>query len=919
MKKTTIMFFTLILILSMLLGSCSGSDEGNVSTEVTTGEPVVTPEEDPAKHEISISEVESILAENGLGTNGKSLWLDDGASYHGGQQMRVCHTERGTYAAFSKDFGGFDTTGIQKFYVTKTDNDGKSKILYYGEFTSDGNEILVNIGRDIGGDIIVAVTGFRELEIYIFDSQTDEMKKYSAVPRFSSEDDGGSVNGYAQCLFDFENRKIYGFYNGRTGVSTGDYTLDWFVFDLETREWSDTSIYKSFEGIGRHCYLYPFTDGNGGAYILSSIAEYASVREGQLLQTGDGQFVFDSLELFHIPDLNTAEGITYVTVNKSDDIGRGMEGIWPEVANNNYGDVFIDADGYMHITYRYCLFDYTGTHSDYDNDLQFRHAVYKGLECVYSGEIKLPREDSLNYRPMVRQSTDGTLHLIAVRFTDGAIELEFYRGEDELGRGWKHEKHIELDESIASHSVSLSAVRDGSVQDNVLSLFMYSYIGINRTAHTFNISLEDYSITEPINILDGFDIQIDWRYDKRIPSTDHGTQFVSTDHGIYAAFVYMFDYLERTEYYHIVKIDENKNVTVLASDSFESFQDKYISISEGLDGMIYVGLPDGRHTYIIDPETDNAELCELTPIITNNLLPRQMSVLCDSVSDKNYCVSILESGAFNVASIVINPETQKIKLKDAVRYTNDRELIGSYDGIYTLSDGKGGAYLVGRRDITQNELGGKLEYVGYTSIVSDSIVMLYIPSLAEGSEAKCIDVHLPYEEEGIDGIWSSVNIKDVYLDSKGMLNILYSDCHFDYDDSDRRENPKLIADTLKLYHAIYDGNELVSKKEICIDGFTEDTAVRIAETADGTVYLVACNLTDTPLINFGRYEAGEEAKLSVYFETENGWRLCAEKMLGDFASEGLFVGKTSESGVLDCMVYTSNNDVCHLTVEFKEK
>lgn len=648
MKKIAKVFLPCLLAAAMLLSSCSRIDNaGGDTTEpsVTDGGGI---HEDAAKHELSVSEVKGILAENGMETNINSLWLDDGASYHGGQQMRVCHTERGTYAAFAKDFGGYATSGIQKFYVAKVDNEGKSSILHYGEFTSDGNEILVNIGQDLEGNIIVTVTSMKELEAFIFDSENDQMEKIAVVPQFETEKIGGKVNGYSQSMFDFENRKIYGFYNGRTDDSFGDYVLEWFVFDMDTKTWSENGTLKIFEGMERHCYLYPFPDGNGGTYVTAMIAEYAKVREGQLLQAYDRQFVFDRIDLFHIPDLTTPDNITYVTVHDIGNTDRGMEGIWPSVNNNLNGDVFVDSNGYMHITYQYYLHDYAGSNTEYDDQLQYRHAVYDGMDCLYNEEIKLPRDDYYNYRPMVRQSTDGTLHMIVIKFSEGAIEFEFYRAEDDLGKSWKHEKHTQLDESITTHSPSVSAVRDGSVQDNTLSCFFYGYRNLNRTAYTFNISLEDYSITEPIDILEDFDIQVDWRYDKRLPATDEQTQVINTENGTYVTFVYNFKYLEGTEYFHIVKIGKDNKVTVLASDSFKSMQDKYLTMTEGIDGKIYVCLPSGRHTYVIDTVTDEVTYTEMTPFLTEDLFTRQVDIVTDPAAGNEYYISILDSDGFKV-------------------------------------------------------------------------------------------------------------------------------------------------------------------------------------------------------------------------------------------------------------------------------
>lgn len=515
--------------------------------------------------------------------------------------------------------------------------------------------------------------------------------------------------------------------------------------------------------------------------------------------------------------------------------------------------------------------------------------------------------------------TDGTLHMIVIKFSEGAIELEFYRAEDDLGKSWKHEKHTQLDESITTHSPSVSAVRDGSVQDNTLSCFFYGYRNLDRTAYTFNISLEDYSITEPIDILEDFDIQVDWRYDKRLPATDEQTQVINTENGTYVTFVYNFKYLEGTEYFHIVKIGKDNKVTVLASDSFKSMQDKYLTMTEGIDGKIYVCLPSGRHTYVIDTVTDEVTYTEMTPFLTEDLFTRQVDIVTDPAAGNEYYISILDSDGFKVTSNLIDPESFFFKVKNAVKYTTEREAIGYIDNVRTLGDDRGGFYMVGTRVMTAEDLEGKLEYNGHVHNINDAVALFYLSSLADSTEIKCIDVHLPYEDEGCEGIWSKVDVNDVYLDNSGKLNIIYSDCHFDYDDNDRPGNAELEKNTLKYYLAVYEDGELISREELALSGLTSESSVRIAEASDGTVYLITVNLQrDYKLISFGFYPEGEEAKLSVYFEGENSWNLALSKQLGDFAAEGLFVTEVKDD-TAECLVYASDRDIYHTSIRFAPK
>ena len=910
------------LTVSLLLTGCGGDDVIGTDTIVPVDtNPTDTPEADIVKHEISISEVESILAANGLMTN-EDKYIGLSGVWHGGQQMRVCHTERGTYSAFASVVGETKDE-MQKFYVAKNDSEGNSNLLYYGEFPFDDSEVTVNIGQDINGDIIVTTSSRVSQTVYIFDHETDEMTKYESVPKFSSE----AELGYSQLMLDLENRKLYIFNcagSGTRAETVGDSVLEWYSFDLDSKEWSDNSVLMRTEDIGRHSYLYPFPDGKGGAYIASIRNEYSIFAEGRFSLAGES-YLWDRLGLFYIPDLTSNENTEYTLVQPEDD-SLGLEGIWSNINSQNI-DAYIDSNGYMHITYMFYLIDYTWTNTDFDNKLQYRHAVYNGMECVFNEKLEIPVEDWQYYRPVVRESTDGKLHLILVKMCDKPIQIDFYSAADDLGKSWKHEKNVKLEEGVTTDSLTVSGVREGSVQDNVLSSFFYGYTdATDKTGFTFNISLEDYSVTKLVNLLEGYDLQNDWYHDERIPYTDHQTCAVRTENGTYAAFVYNYSYWDEIEYYHIVKIDNDKNVTVLYSDSFKSDQNKSLTISSDGNGNVYVVPPHGRNVYLIDTATDEVTLHELTPILTTKLFPRQMSVVSVPETEDKYCISVLEQGSAGFAAFPLDSESMTIKLKNVINYECERELIGNYNSFYTLSDGKNGMYMVSTRNVTLSEdLDGKLEYNGYLKKIDDSVMMFYISDITDAASMKCIDIEVPYEDEGSDGIWSIVKINDVYLDFAGKLNVIYTYYHFDLDDKDRRENSELINNTVKHYLAVYDGTKLVSKDELMIDGLTKDTSIRMTEASDGTVYLLTCNL-QRALENLGydklryiRYPEGGEAKISVYCMEDDGWTLVATKELGEIVADGFFVSKPSGDDVIDCIVYASDNDVYYTNIVFEKK
>ncbi|MBE6568679.1 MAG: hypothetical protein E7658_00505 [Ruminococcaceae bacterium] len=928
----------------LLLSGCNTqptvpeTDAVITETEAATEAAPETPDLTPAKHQITVDEINSLLAANNLQTNIHSKLPYP--AVHAGQQMRVCHTERGTYIAFSRDFGY--ETDIAQFIVAKIDNDNNVTLLYFGEYAADGSTVPVNVGQDINGNIVVTSATVPvwgqpckctapDLNVYIFDAETDEMSRYSADAVLDEDVDGVLASGeawlgYPQAMFDFENRKVYMFFNG---TSTYDFVLEWFTFDLESREWEKHSNYQRFEGIGRHGYFFPFPDGNGGAYIVANRnAENSVVADQLVLAEGNGvlyTYVFDEMRLFHIPDLTSSENITWTIIHEAYS-ERGHEGIWSCISNTSYGGAFMDADGYLHVTYQYYISDMINNpggvdYSKLDPDMQYRHAIFDGMECIYNEKMDIEDTDWLYLKPQITQAADGTLYMIVAKNQSSPLMIKVYKAKDALGKAWEQVSVNTVDENKSLRCFSMSQARDGSVQDNIVSCFAYTpytdpELGYRRTITTFNLSLEDYSTTEPVDVLAGYDIQYDERVDERVPAMAHQTKVIHTENGTYAAFVYDHNFDMRKDYFHIVKIDNEKNVQILYSGEYTSRQDKVLTIQMLPDGKIYICPPTGCTLYTLDTSTDTVTLVETAQYSDRYSAIRQSDLLPHPEAGKAYLVCDMSS-VFRISVYTIDTEAMTIS-KSPKNASFDTKLMGDYSHYYVISDGGTGAYLVATRELNkqefvknQLEIGEKLTIHGHTNYIDDSIMLFYIPDLSTG-KTTCIEIEAPYEAEGSAGIWSAVNMKDngdVYLDSEGKLHVFYTYYHHDFDEIDALSNTERHAATLKHYHAIYEGSALVSKEELSIDDLTMDSSIRMAETTDGTDYLLVCNIGE------------EKAKIDVYFETEEGWALTQTKELGDFTAESFSVsaprGGSVQDNAIDCIIYGADNDVYFTTVTFE--
>ncbi|MBE6569725.1 MAG: hypothetical protein E7658_05865 [Ruminococcaceae bacterium] len=926
---------TVLLTGALLFAGCGSpvTDETDTSavpeTELTETESAETeapaPVLTPSAHTISVEDVESILKANEM-----SLGLKDSRPYyavHGGHQMRVVHTERGTYAIVVKYFND-SYHGNSEFYFVKVDNEENVSLIYYDEYPSEASTMQLNIGQDINGDVIGTVGCGTELRTYIFDAETDEVEIYRAEPVFSSKSDEKQYvysPGYSQTMFDFANRKLYQFYV--SCYETNEYALEWFTFDLETKEWTTTSICQTFPDIlGRVNYIYPIADGNGGAYVTGRTGVDMTLLADEVGYEGSlsGKYAHDTMYLFHIPDLTSAENIEYKVVQEPDR-SRAFEGIWSNVSHENNGHVFMDADGYLHIIYQFNLLDVSGNFPDLDPELHHRHAIFKGMESVYNEKLDVQLNDSNGaLKPMLTQATDGTLYMILFRQESMPGTIEIYKANDALGTSWTLQAtHIYEDLELWSGSVS--NVRNGSTQDNTISLFFYTH---NTPYHAYicKLSLEDYSITEPVDTLGRFDLTIDEYLHFYPYYSAHQNQVIHTENGTYAAFVYKYGY----EYYDpffcelhfcITKTDAEGKSTVLYNGMFLGDYEEFLNMQMLSDGKIYVCPPTGEYMYVVDPATDTVTEHEVGLAPATDMLMQQINIVTDPIKEKDYAIIITGNGlswnwkdSWLPASIRMDAKSMNTEdltfAKRAKMFMSDN-VGGFYTNFYFFPDGNEGAYAVATRQVDPNYVEG-LNFLGRTDNVKDSIALIYIDNLNKNCALEPIDIQAPYAEQAAEGIWSVVNMADegdAYMDSEGKLHVIYSYYHMDMDDMDRPGNAELKANTFKRYHAVYSGSELISNEELAIEGLNETASLRMAETTDGTLYLLVCN-------------TGEEgAKINVYFETEDGWALTQIKDLGEFTATSFSISSprsgSVQNNVIDCIVYASDKDVYFTNVTFE--
>ena len=237
-------------------------------------------------------------------------------------------------------------------------------------------------------------------------------------------------------------------------------------------------------------------------------------------------------------------------------------------------------------------------------------------------------------------------------------------------------------------------------------------------------------------------------------------------------------------------------------------------MSEGANGIIYICPPTGYTIYTLDPSTDEvtSKTIAMLDLSRPSNNPQQTGIFFDPDTGDASFLSASLPEYFALSIKPVDSESCKIPFRTE-EWSFDRELEGGYTCLNTVQDGGRGLYIIGTRRIRQSELGGKLEYEGFTQYADDSVMLFYIPDLSdtESKTVKCADVEPPCEERGSEGIWQLVRVKDAKICSDGTLNIIYCSCLADLDDADRRSYGEFTSSTLKHYLAVFNGTELISK------------------------------------------------------------------------------------------------------------
>lgn len=430
---------------------------------------------------------------------------------HGNHQTRNVHTSHGDYVTFiTSTTSNSKGEKFDEFKVIRVNEDRSYEVVLTEYKIYDTSQVGLFVDND---ENVWAVTigdnKYRQnpetdailANAWMIDKETDDVTNYSTIALRKTT--GGY--GYSYFCFDEVMNKLY------TVTASGDEPgeIAWLIFDLETKTW-DNKL-RVIETEYRNCYPYIYADGKGGMMILNqpdykaTTAGYPEVSdnygltqddiqsiEGSYQSSSTGEwkrpkadYVFDQLELYYIPDVYKEEAKMMVVAERDYTRVTGTQeqrytleyrakNEYPNVQNNNGGDTFLDADGYLHVIY--CVEFYLAA---YNNNMRTDRYWYHDVIDVSNPDkmVKLSHslinddgkpESKNSYSFRMYQTTDGNLYLISTCCEGYYGDVIVYYVNGDVNNGYKYDE-IGRTSHVGDRTICISNNRGNSLEDNVIT------------------------------------------------------------------------------------------------------------------------------------------------------------------------------------------------------------------------------------------------------------------------------------------------------------------------------------------------------------------------------------------------------------------------------------------------------------------
>jgi len=332
--------------------------------------------------------------------------LDGPYNGHGNHQTRIVHTSHGDYLSSTSGnsrsgkslVNGF-RDGLWEVSVMKVPAGSTEATLVLQHtilYQTSHISLIVDKDENVWAGLVYenSYRNFRDqhksgvfIELYRIDAETDQVTFYSTI--LSDIDINKDGVGYSSFYYDESIDSIVVMMSDNLANSTYVQSyMYWKVFDCSTNTWDSTYQQMPVSG-GRNSYPFFAPDGNGGLIMITNRnpSVYYPDNYTPEVANSDGipmedkfkyfrsgrrtvEYCFDQINAYVIPDIRSSENISHFIVYDTDRSrikGTLEERLTPEfrkineypnIANNNGGDVYLDKDGLLHVTLEVSYFKY---------------------------------------------------------------------------------------------------------------------------------------------------------------------------------------------------------------------------------------------------------------------------------------------------------------------------------------------------------------------------------------------------------------------------------------------------------------------------------------------------------------------------------------------------------------------------------
>ncbi|MBR5454135.1 MAG: hypothetical protein IKV54_08650 [Clostridia bacterium] len=445
-----------------------------------------------------------------------------------------------------------------------------------------------------------------------------------------------------------------------------------------------------------------------------------------------------------------------------------------------------------------------------------------------------------------------------------------------------------------------------------LTLLLFSCSTVEVTDTDDTTALQDSDVNKEIIVSEAVSILEKGGIDSGASGSHGGqqTRICRTDHGTYAAFVSYQD--DNKYYFYIVKTDGSDNVTVLYEDWCPA-DAALVNIAQDNNGDVYVTAFPVDTTqsarpqyswlamYVISAETDQVTEIE-AKLRFNDTCSGGYGYAMPMFDFENRRIYAIYSGVGDPGKLswfTYNINTGS--WQDECITTVLEDMTHTY--FYCFPDGNGGAFVVGERDISVDMM-PELKFDSgspvYASFLWDKLDLFIIPDMTKGDcrMVSIEDADYSRADEGIAPINQNNQNGDVFIDSNGLMHVIYISYLADYDLAGGGETTS--AKHGEIRHAIYSDGVCIYNEKMKLQNEDLYYYIRMAENSDGELFLITFPINSEEYFEIYKAADGRGEEWTLVKNEKMNW------------SEDFYVSSFSIScprnnslydGTVDCLVF----------------